>query len=71
MLYATTSPSEYYKWENVMINCYMIGELSLNQVANLAKQSFSLSALLWLRRLQLEHGGDYCISWYEMKDILR
>ena len=56
MLYSTTSPSEYYEWEDAIINCYMIGELPLIQLANLAKRSFSLSASLWLRRLQLDHG---------------
>jgi len=71
MLYATTSPSEYYEWEDAIINCYMIGELPLNQLANLAKQSFSLSVSLWLRRLQLDHGDDYCTSWYEMKEVLQ
>ena len=71
MLYATTFPSEYYEWEDAIINCYMIGELPLNQLANLAKQSFSLSVSLWLRRLQLDHGDEYCTSWYEMKEILR
>ena len=71
MLYATTSSSEYYEWEDAIINCYMIGELPLNQLANLAKQSFSLSVSLWLRRLQLDHGDDYCTSWYEMKEVLR
>jgi hypothetical protein len=49
----------------------MIGELPLNQLANFAKESFSLSVSLWLRRLQLEHGDDYCTSWYEMKEVLR
>ena len=71
MLCATTSPSECYEWEDAIINCYMIGELPLNQLANLAKQSFSLSVSLWLRRLQLDHGDDYCTSWYEMKEVLR
>ena len=71
MLYATTSSSEYYEWEDAIINCYMIGELPLNQLANLAKQSFSLSVSLWLRRLQLDHGDEYCTSWYEMKEVLR
>ena len=37
-LYSTTSRSEYYKWEDAIINCYMIGELPLDQLANLAKQ---------------------------------
>jgi len=49
----------------------MIGELPLNQLANLAKQNFSLSVSLWFQRLQLEHGDDYCTSWYEMKEVLR
>ena len=71
MLFATTSPSEYYEWEDAIINCYMIGELPLNQLANLAKQNFSLSMSLWFQRLQLEHGDDYCTSWYEMKEVLR
>ena len=71
MLCATTSPSECYEWEDAIINCYMIGELPLNQLANLAKQSFSLSVSLWLRRLQLDHGDDYCTSWYEMKEVLQ
>jgi hypothetical protein len=68
-LYATTSSSGYYEWEDAIINCYMIGELPLTQLANLAKQSFSLS--LWFRRMQREHGDDYCTSWYEMKEVLR
>ena len=69
-LYSRTSPSGYYEWEDAIINYYMIGELPLNQLANLAKHSFSLSVSLWLRRLQLKHGDDYCTSWYEMKEIL-
>jgi len=48
MLYEAASPSEYYKWEDAIIDCYMIGELSLNPLANLARQSFSLSVSLWL-----------------------
>ena len=71
MLCATTSPSEYYEWEDAIINCYSIGELPLNQLANLAKRSFSISVSLWFRRMQLEHGDDYCTSWYAMKEALR
>jgi len=71
MLYATTSPSEYYEWEDAIIHCYSIGELPLNQLANLAKQSFSFSVSLWFRRMQMEHGDDYCTSWYAMKEVLR
>ena len=70
-LYATTSPSGYYEWEDAIIDCYMIGELPLIQLANLAKQSFSLSVSLWFRRMQLEHGDDYCTSWYAMEEVLR
>jgi len=46
MLCATTSPSEYYEWEDAIINCYSIGELPLNQLANLAKRSFSLFCVI-------------------------
>jgi len=70
-LYSTTSRSEYYKWEDTIINCYMIGELTLEQLANLAKQSFSPNVSLWLWSLRREHGDDYCTSWYEMKEVLR
>ena len=70
-LYSTTSRSEYYKWEDAIINCYMIGELPLDQLANLAKQSFSPNVSLWLWSLRREHGDDYCTSWYEMKEVLR
>ena len=62
MLYATTSPLEYYKWEDAIINCYMIGELPLGMLANLAKQSFSPNVSLWLWSLRREHGDDYCTS---------
>ena len=70
-LYSTTSRSEYYKWEDTIINCYMIGELTLDQLANLEKQSFSPNVSLWLWSLRREHGDDYCTSWYEMKEVLR
>ena len=69
-LYATTSPCGYYEWEDAITDCYMIGELPLIQLANLAKQSFSLSVSLWFRRMQLEHGDDYSTSWYAMKEDL-
>ena len=71
-LYSTTSQSEYYKCEDEddIINCYMIGELPLDQLANLAKQSFSPNVKLWLWSLRQKHGDDYCTSWYEMKEIL-
>jgi hypothetical protein len=49
----------------------MIGELPLDQLANLAKQSFSPNVSLWLWSLRREHGDDYCTSWYEMKEVLR
>ena len=70
-LYSTTSRSEYYKLEDAIINCYMIGELPLDQLANLAKQSFSPNVSLWLWSLRREDGDDYCTSWYEMKEVLR
>ena len=70
-LYSTTSRSEYYKWEDTIINCYMIGELTLDQLANLANESFSPNVSLWLWSLRREHGDDYCTSWYEMKEVLR
>ena len=70
-LYSTTSRSQYYKWEDAIINCYMIGELTLDQLANLAKQSFSPNVKLWLWSLRQKHGDDYCTSWYEMKEVLR
>jgi hypothetical protein len=70
-LYATTSSSEYYEWEDAIINYYIIGELPLTQLANLAKQSFSLPVSLWFRRMQRQHGDDYCTSWYKMKEVLR
>ena len=59
-MYPTTSPFGYYELEDAIINCYMIGELPVNQLANLAKQSFSLFVSLLLLRLQLDHGDDYC-----------
>ena len=70
-LYSTTSRSEYYKWEDTIINCYMIGELPLDQLANLAKHNFSPNVSLWLWSLQRGHGDVYCTSWYEMKEVLR
>ncbi|CAN6371480.1 unnamed protein product [Urochloa humidicola] len=71
-LFPTTSSFGYYEWENAIINCYMIGELPLNLLVNLARQSFSLPVKLWFRRMQLEqHGPDHCTSWYETKEVLR
>jgi hypothetical protein len=69
-LYATTSPFGYYECEDAVINCYMVDELPLIQLANLEKQSFSLSVSLWFRRMQMEHGDDNCTSWYAMNEVL-
>ena len=71
MLYEAASPSEYYKWEDAIINFYITGDVPLNQLANLAKRGLSPSVFFWLWGLQREHGDDYCTSWYEMKEVLR
>ena len=52
MLYATTSPSEYYEWEDAIIHCYSIGELPLNQLAK-----------IWLNKASLflcHYGSEEC-----------
>ena len=73
-LYTTSSRSEYYEWEDDIEAFYRIGELPLNQLVNLAKQTFSFAVLLWWRQLQQDltyQGDNYCTSWAAMKSELR
>uniref|UniRef100_A0A0D9XYF2 Retrotransposon gag domain-containing protein n=1 Tax=Leersia perrieri TaxID=77586 RepID=A0A0D9XYF2_9ORYZ len=72
-LYSTTSRSEYFMWEDAIVELYWIGELPLSQLVNLAKKTFSCAVSFWLRALlgELGNGDDYFISWYEMKEVLR
>jgi len=43
MLYEAASSSEYYKWEDAIINFCITGDVPLNQLANLAKRGLSPS----------------------------
>jgi hypothetical protein len=46
-LYAKSSWSEYYEWEDVILDFYYSGEFLSNQLVNLAKRTFSNRLWQW------------------------
>jgi hypothetical protein len=46
-LYTKSSLSKYYEWEDAILDFYYSGELSSNQLGNLAKRTFSNHLWQW------------------------
>jgi hypothetical protein len=73
-LYANSSPSEYYDWEDAIIGFYYGGDLPSTQLVNLAERTFSNSVLQWWLKFQqslIYHGDEPCTSWRDMTVVLQ
>jgi hypothetical protein len=72
-LYAKSSLSEYYEWEDAIHAFYYSGELPSNQLVNMAKQTFSNRLWQWWKEFQqglINHGDEPCTSWQDMWSVL-
>lgn len=73
-LYTNSSSSEYYEWEDAILDFYYSGELPASQLVNLAKQTFSNHLLQWWLKFQqslIYDGEKPCTSWVDMRVVLQ